>query len=220
MRSICSTLATRSWSSRSASPPNGRPQRFTRKPGPSRATITVLPIASPTALAIASARSPVCSAAITSSSRISGGGLKKCMPTTLSGRAAADASELTRIDEVLVASTADSPQISDSRPNSSRFSSIRSGAASITSSQPASASSEGARVRRSPAECACSAVQRPRSAPFSRPERTRSRPLSSASGSGSCSTVSSPARQPSCAIPAPIVPAPTTPRRLGSSLIG
>ena len=47
MRSICSWVATRSWSRRSASPPNGRPQRFTRKPGPSAARITVLPIASP-----------------------------------------------------------------------------------------------------------------------------------------------------------------------------
>ena len=90
-------------------PANGRPQRLTRKPGPSTATITCLPIASPAARATASARSPVCSARITSSSRISGGGLKKCMPTTFSGRCAAPAIAVTGIDEVLVASTVSAP---------------------------------------------------------------------------------------------------------------
>ena len=85
MRSICSWVATRSCSSRSASAPNGRPQRFTRKPGPSLARITVLPIASPVARATATARSPVWSARITSSSSISGGGLKKCMPDHVLG---------------------------------------------------------------------------------------------------------------------------------------
>ena len=39
----------------------------------------------------------------------------------------------------------------------------------------------------------------------------RARARSSAAGSASSSRVSSPAWQPSCAIPAPIVPAPTTP---------
>ena len=62
MRSTCSGVAIRSCTSRSASAPNGRPQRLTRKPGPSAATITRLPIASPVARASASARSPVWSA--------------------------------------------------------------------------------------------------------------------------------------------------------------
>ena len=85
MRSIWSCVARRSPSRRSPSPANGRPQRLTRKPGPSAARITRLPIASPASRASASARSPVWSARITSSSSISGGGLKKCMPTTFSG---------------------------------------------------------------------------------------------------------------------------------------
>ena len=106
MRSICSTVATRSVSSRSASAPKGRPQRLTRKPGPSAARITRLPIASAQLSAARSASSPVWSAAITSTSRIFAGGLKKCIPTTSSGRAAALASAVTGIDEVLVASTA------------------------------------------------------------------------------------------------------------------
>ena len=73
MRSICSTVATRSVSSRSASAPKGRPQRLTRKPGPSAARITRLPIASPASARLAAPRSPVWSAAITSTSRIFGG---------------------------------------------------------------------------------------------------------------------------------------------------
>ena len=127
MRSICSCGATRSLSSRSPSAPNGRPQRFTRKPGPVGGQDHLLAHRLAGRRATASARSPVWSARITSSSRISGGGLKKCMPTTFSGRAAAPASEVTGIDEVLVASTASRPHTSDSRANSSRLSSGRSG---------------------------------------------------------------------------------------------
>ena len=47
MRSIVAWSATPSASSFSASMPNGRAQRLARKPGPSRATITRLPIRSP-----------------------------------------------------------------------------------------------------------------------------------------------------------------------------
>ena len=45
MRSTCSTVASPSCTSRSASSENGRPQRLTRKPGPSAASITRRPIA-------------------------------------------------------------------------------------------------------------------------------------------------------------------------------
>ncbi len=51
MRSISSSGAISSWSSLSASSPNGLLQRLTRKPGPSVASITCLPIASPAARA-------------------------------------------------------------------------------------------------------------------------------------------------------------------------
>ena len=138
MRSICSWVATRSWSSLSASAPNGRLQRFTRNPGPSCARITRLPICSATWVATEIARSPDCSAAITSTSCITGGGLKKCIPTTFSGRAAAFASEVTRIEEVFVASTRSGFR-ADSSAKSSRLRSGRSGTASITSSHAASA---------------------------------------------------------------------------------
>ena len=186
IRSICSCVATRSCSSRRASAPKGRPQRLTRKPGPSDATITRLPIASPTSRATDSARELVCAAAITSSSFIAGGGLKKCIPTTFSGRAAAPASELTRIDDVFVPITVSGPQTSDRRSNSSRLRSTRSGAASITSPHSPSSSSEPASTSRASASAASSSLQRPRSAPFARPRCTRSPPRSSASGKASC----------------------------------
>ena len=44
-----------------------------------------------------------------------------------------------------------------------------------------------------------------------RPSRARARPRSSASGTGSCNSVTAPERAPSWAIPEPIVPAPSTP---------
>ena len=73
-------------SMRSASRPNGRLQRLTRKPGPvGRVDHASCP--SPRR-SRARSRAPArrsCSPAITSSSAITGAGLKKCMPTTRSG---------------------------------------------------------------------------------------------------------------------------------------
>ena len=120
-----------------------------------------------------------------STSSISGGGLKKCMPTTFSGRAAALASDVMRIEEVFVAITTSRLQTCDSRPNSSRFRSGRSGAASITSSESRSSESSPAVRSRSPAALASSWLQRPRSAPLRRPSSIRTRPGSRASGNAS-----------------------------------
>ena len=136
--------------------------------------ITRLPIRSPAARAGRDALRPRTRApATTSSSSISGTGLKKCMPTTRSGRAAAAASAVTGSEDVFVASTASASQISDRRANSSRFSSRSSGAASITSSQRAEVLERGRGVeatlgRRGGAR----SDQRPRSAPLRSPSRT------------------------------------------------
>ena len=174
-----------------------------------------MPIASPSARAVATVASLVSMPGITSTSRISGAGLKKCIPTTFAGSDAALAMNVTGIDEVFVAITASEPQIAERSWKSSRFSSSRSGAASITKSQPSSPSSAAAVCRRVAAASASSLLQRPRSAPFARFARVFSIPAASASATGSCTRVSTPASAPSCAIPAPIVPAPTTPRRRG-----
>jgi hypothetical protein len=147
----------------------------------------------PTSFASASARSPVWSAGITSSSRISGGGLKKCMPTTFSGRAAAPASEVTGIDEVLVASTTSSPQTIESAPKRSRFRSRRSGAASMTMSHGARSSS----ALTGSSSPAASSPTRPFSIHLARPLRAAAVPRSSASGSGSWTSVRIPAAAPS-----------------------
>ena len=117
---------------------------------PSFARTGVRPMRSATAARRQRVR-PVASPATTSTSRISGGGLKKCMPQIRSGRSAPAARAVTESDEVLVASTASGPQAASRPANSSRLSSIRSGAASTTSSQPPrSSSSAPARAARRP----------------------------------------------------------------------
>ena len=185
MRSTCSGVASRSCTIRSASSVNGRLQRLTRKPGPSAASITCLPSASPSERARASASGELAAPATSSTSRIFGTGLKKCSPTTRSGRGTPAAIALTSSDEVLVASSASGATISASAPNSERLTSSDSGTASITASQRA--------------RCASSSAH---SIPS-----TRSR----AAGSGSWMSTGSPASRAVVAIPAPIVPAPTIP---------
>ena len=160
-RSIVSISARRSWSRRRASRPKGRLQRLTRKPGPSAARMTVLPIARPVASAISRGCSPERSPATTSSSRITGAGLKKCIPTTRSGTLAARAISVTSIEEVLVASTQSSATIELSLSSSSCLSSRRSGTASITSPQSRSCSSSPTACRRSEAAAASSALEAP-----------------------------------------------------------
>ena len=217
MRSISSGVAMPSCSSRSASSPHGRLQRFTRNPGPSAASITRLPMARPAARTTSSARSSDRAPAMTSTSSMSGAGLKKCMPTTRPGLGTAAASAVTCSEEVFVASTQSGPTIPASVVNSSCLSRSDSGAASTTSSQGAKSSSVLAASRRPAAACASSFDQRPRAAPFSRSRGIFSSAASRASPTGSCSSVRAPDRQASWAIPAPIVPAPTTPMVAGAA---
>ena len=95
--------------------------------------------------------------------------MKKCIPTTRSGRCAAVAIAVTSSEEVLLASTQSSETIPlDSFANSSRLSSSRSGAASITSPHGARSSSAGAGSSLWAAVSASAWVQRPRAAPRSR----------------------------------------------------
>ena len=84
-RSIVAASATPSPSIRSDSSEKGRASRLATKPGLSLARIGVRPIRSATSVVAASACSEERSAATTSTSFISAGGLKKCMPTTRSG---------------------------------------------------------------------------------------------------------------------------------------
>ena len=95
--------------------------RLTTKPGVSWQRTGVFPIRSPTTIAVSTASSPVSSARTTSTSGISGAGLKKCMPTTRSGAAVAEAISVTDSAEVFVASTASGPQILPSSAKSACF---------------------------------------------------------------------------------------------------
>src|SRR5438067_2169789 len=97
--------------------------RFTMKPGVERACTATLPQAWHNAnTASATARSE-CSPEITSTSFITGTGLKKCMPTTRPDVASPAASAVTEIDEVFVASTASPERQASSSRNRARLTS-------------------------------------------------------------------------------------------------
>ena len=78
---------------------------------------------------------------MTSTSAISGGGLKKCKPNTRSGCWVLAAMAVMLNDEVLLASKVSGVQIASNCLKMSRLSSSLSGAASITRAQPAQSSS-------------------------------------------------------------------------------
>ena len=109
MRSTCSGVASRSCTIRSASSENGRLQRLTRKPGPSAASITCLPIASPVARAVASAVGRLSSPATTSTSCITGRRVEEVHADHALRAGHAGAIAVTLSDDVLVASTQSSP---------------------------------------------------------------------------------------------------------------
>ena len=136
-------------------------------------------------------RSPS-AARITSSRGISGGGLKKCIPTTLDGRAGAPASASPDRRRVR-GEHQSSPPTTDRAPKRSRFSSARSGAASITRSQGRELVERGHGLDHP----AASSPTRPFSAHFPRPARAAATPRSRASGTGSCRSVRIPAAAPS-----------------------
>ena len=141
----------------------------------------------------------VWSARITSSSSISGGGLKKCMPTTFSGCSATPASEVTGIEQVLVASTASGPQTRDSSreqlalelrplrapPRSRGRSRPGPRAPAAVSSSPAALGVDAALVGPALEARRARAARRPRAPP----------------AAGRAARVRKPAAQPSCAMP-------------------
>ena len=82
------------------------------KPGASAARTGSRSIARATSVAASSVASAVRSPATISTRRMSGGGLKKCMPHTRSGSGTSAAISETGIDEVLVARIASGPHVS------------------------------------------------------------------------------------------------------------
>ncbi len=113
--------------------------------------------------------------------------------------------------EVLVASTVCGEQIVSSLPKISRLRSRLSGTASTTSCAAPTSSRLDVNVMR-PMRSACSCTESlPRATARPVDVSTCPRPIATASGPASTAMTSSPLRLRTSAIPAPIVPSPTTP---------
>ncbi len=116
------------------------------KPGVSAARTGVLPRRRAAKIVASATSELVRGPATTSTSAISGTGLKKCIPTTRSGRSAADAIRAIERLLVLVARIVVGVASESSRLKTSRFSARSSGIASTSRSTAASSSSDSAGV--------------------------------------------------------------------------
>ncbi len=180
---------------------------------PARSPITTgaLPSCSTSATTSVTTSGSVTTDRMTSTSFNTCVGLKKCMPTTLPGRPVCTPISVIDSDDVLDANTVSGPQIPSSAANTAALSSIRSGTASTTRSHSARSASSVVVVIRpsSTAFPASSSLPRAtaRDVECSRWPSPRARPSSFTS---TAITVR-PVRASTSAIPAPIVPSPTTP---------
>ncbi len=170
----------------------------------------VLPHARTSSQASSTESAPERAPRTTSTSAISGGGLKKCRPMMRSGCAMPSAMAVIDRLEVLEARMVSASWRAASVAKISRLTSRSSTTASITSRQAGSDRTSSAACSRPAAAAASSAVMRPLSA--SRPSVARSRSIASsaAPSRASTSTTSCPACAATWAIPDPIAPAPTT----------
>ena len=150
----------------------------------------------------------------TSTRRSTGTGLKKWMPMTWLGRCVAMASFMIGIDDVFDANTASSPvTTASSRRKMSSLADSASMTASTTRSRSASASKSLVNVRKlSARSCAASSSLPERTARASEAS-VRFWARSEDGASASTTIVSRPALAPTSAIPEPIKPPPTTPKR-------
>ena len=181
------------------------------KPALSPMVTSTLPSRWASASTSATTSGSVTTVRTTSTSFITGAGLKKCSPTTLPGREVATEISVTDREEVLVARIVSGGQTASSRVNSSRLRSSRSGTASITSSTSLRSSTEVPNAIR-PSSSACSvSVSLPRCTARPVDPSRCPRPRSRASASFSTAITSSPDRASTSAMPAPMVPSPITP---------
>jgi hypothetical protein len=161
--SSASGVTRASSSTRTQSFSSGIRMRLTTKPGRVVARNGDLAEALDDASAVSTGSSDESSARTTSTSGISGAGLKKCIPTTRSGDDVAAAISVTDSADVFVASTAPrgrSLELGEERALRSSSSTI----ASITRSQSRSAASRSSSSRRAtrvPIRPACAGPSRP-----------------------------------------------------------
>ena len=141
--------------------------RLTTNAGASATSTQLFFSALPTANAVASAASSVCSARTTSSSGSTATGLKKCSPTTRSGCSSFEAISVTDSAEVLVASTHSAETTASTSANTCCLTDISSNTASITRSASAKASLESDPVTRPLSRLSLSCDMRPRAATLS-----------------------------------------------------
>ncbi|EWS57776.1 hypothetical protein Y694_04274 [Methylibium sp. T29-B] len=184
--------------------------RLTMKSGVERACTGVLRQRSLSANTACATLGSVRRPETTSTSFITGTGLKKCRPTQRPGCRRSRASAVIEIDEVLDASTQSASTIASSCANSVRLASACSTMASTTSRAPAAASIDVAGVMRASVACAASALRRPFATSASRPVASRRNAASAAPSRASCSCTGCPAWAATCAMPAPMMPAPIT----------
>src|SRR3954470_8907383 len=182
----------------------GMRMRFEMKPGKSRASAGSLPRSRASCTIAAAVSSEVWTARITSTSASTGTGLKKCMPITRSGRSVTAAREVMGIELVFDARIALAPRTPSARRKSSSFAAASSVIASTIRS--ASTSSSVALIRASTSD----GSPPPFAASFPRLRSIPLSPRSTAPGYGSCSETRRPDAATTCAMPAPICPAPTT----------
>ena len=147
----------------------------------------------------------------TSTSCMSGTGLKKWSPTKRVGRLVAAAISVIDSEDVFEAKMAVGATTASRAANTSRLAARFSIAASITRSRSAKSASCVVPWMRAWMAVFCSAVSLPFSTPPARNFSMRARPLASAASSTSRTRTSKPACAATCTIPEPMRPQPTTP---------
>src|SRR6266513_2973923 len=176
---------------------SGISTRVDTNPGASFTATGFFPNFSASFMVVSKVASLVCSARITSTSTMSGTGFMKCIPTNRSGRLVSAASAVTEIDDVLLAMMTSGRRMPSTSPSTARLISIFSGTASTTKSAAAIAAISVTAIL--PFLISRSRFLPIVSIPRSRKRRSTSRKITLY-----------PDRANTCAIPFPIVPAPST----------
>src|SRR3989441_11326101 len=197
--------------SRTASSRYGTSNRFTMNAVESFVWTGVLPTARTHSVAVATAASSVRIVRATSTSFISGTGLKKWSPRTWRGRVVAAARAVTLHDEVLVARIAWGGQIRSSFAKGSFLSCWFSVMASTTRAHPLRSSSRGVPPMRASAASFVAASSLPFAASPSKTSRSRLRPRLTSSALASTKSTGNPAWAATWAMPEPMRPQPMTP---------
>ena len=179
-----------------------------------------MPIFSASARVAAYVASLVCAPRMISTSCITGTGFMKCMPMTRSGRSTLAAMRVMGIEEVLVA------RIASGRSERARswktffFTDSFSVTASTANSAWDASWAADAPLTRASVARDSSALSLPLLTARSSWARIPARPFCTRSGSTSRSTTESPLWAATCAMPAPICPAPTTASVFTSTVLG